>query len=95
MAGLGVPLNITGADVLSGEDRLTINALGGNDQVLASQLSADAIFLTEDGGDGNDVLIGGAGDDILLGGNGDDVLIGGAGQDALDGGAGHNILRQD
>jgi Ca2+-binding RTX toxin-like protein len=95
VAGLGVPLNITGADVLSGEDRLTINALGGNDQVLASHLSADAIFLTEDGGDGNDVLIGGAGDDILLGGNGDDILIGGPGQDVLDGGPGHNHLFQD
>jgi Ca2+-binding RTX toxin-like protein len=95
VAGLGVPLNITGADVLSGEDQLTINALGGNDQVLASHLSADAIFLTEDGGDGNDVLIGGAGDDILLGGNGNDVLIGGLGQDLLDGGPGHNVLHQD
>ena len=60
VAGLGVPLNITGADVLSGEDRLTINALGGNDQVLASHLSADAIFLTVDGGDGNDLLMGSA-----------------------------------
>jgi Ca2+-binding RTX toxin-like protein len=95
VAGLGVPLNISGADVLSGEDRLTINALGGDDKVLASHLSADAIFLTEDGGDGNDVLIGGAGDDILLGGNGDDILLGGLGQDLLDGGPGHNTLNQN
>ena len=40
-----------------------------------------AIQLTENGGDGNDVLIGSAGNDTLTGGAGDDVLIGGAGQD--------------
>jgi Ca2+-binding RTX toxin-like protein len=92
VSGLGVPLNVIGADVLSGNDQLIVNALGGNDVVDASHLSADAIFLTEDGGDGNDVLIGSAGNDTLLGGNGDDVLIGGGGQDVLDGGPGHNHL---
>ena len=91
VAGLGVPLNITGADVLSGEDGRTMTP-GRQRHVLASHLSADAIFLTEDGGDGNDVLIGGKGDDILLGGTGDDILIGGLGQDVLDGGDGNDVL---
>jgi Ca2+-binding RTX toxin-like protein len=90
--GLAVPVHISGADVLSGEDRLTINALGGNDQVIASQLSADAIFLTVDGGDGNDLLIGGEGNDTLLGGSGNDILIGGLGDDTLDGGDGNDFL---
>jgi Ca2+-binding RTX toxin-like protein len=63
-----------------------INALNGDDTVDASGVPAGVILLTEDGGNG---------DDVLIGGRGDDVLIGGPGQDALDGGPGHNILIQD
>ena len=73
-------------------DRLTVNALAGDDVVDASGLAAGAIQLTADGGDGDDVLIGGDGDDTLLGGAGDDVLIGGPGVDILDGGAGDNVV---
>ena len=51
-------VNITGAEAAN--DRLTVNALGGDDVVDASGLSAGAIQLTADGGDGDDVLIGGA-----------------------------------
>ena len=91
--GLAALVNITGADATI--DRLTVNAQAGDDVVDASGLSADAILLTENGGDGNDVLIGGAGNDTLSGGAGDDVLIGGPGQDVLDGGSGDNILIQD
>ena len=91
--GLAARVNITGAEAAN--DRLTVNALGGDDTVDASGLPAGAILLTEDGGNGDDVLIGGAGDDTLLGGNGDDVLIGGPGQDVLDGGPGDNLLIQD
>ena len=46
-------------------DRLTVNALAGDDVVEASGLAAGAIQLTADGGDGNDVLVGGDGNDIL------------------------------
>lgn len=60
----------------------------------ASGLSAAAIALTEDGGDGDDILIGGAGNDTLLGGDGDDVLNDGPEQDVLDCGPGDNILVQ-
>ena len=90
--GLAAQVNITGAEAAN--DRLTVNALGGDDVVDASGLSAGAIALTADGGDGDDVLIGGDGNDTLLGGAGDDVLIGGPGQDILDGGPGDNILIQ-
>ena len=91
--GLAAQVNITGAEAAN--DRLIVNALGGDDVVDASGLAAGAIQLTADGGDGDDVLIGGAGNDTLLGGAGDDVLIGGPGQDILDGGPGDNILIQD
>ena len=92
MLGLAAQVNITGAEAAN--DRLTINALAGDDVVEASGLAAGAIQLTADGGDGNDVLIGGDGNDMLLGGAGDDVLIGGPGTDILDGGAGDDIVIQ-
>jgi Ca2+-binding RTX toxin-like protein len=90
--GLTPAVAITGAEAAN--DTLEINALAGDDVITASDLAADAIKLTEDGGDGNDVLTGGAGDDVLLGGAGDDILNGGPGNDVLDGGPGNNILIQ-
>jgi Ca2+-binding RTX toxin-like protein len=93
VTGLAVVVNITGAE--AAQDGLTVNALGGNDVVDASGLGADAIQLTADGGNGDDVLTGGDGNDTLRGGAGDDVLIGGPGVDILDGGPGNNTLIQD
>jgi Ca2+-binding RTX toxin-like protein len=90
--GLAARVNVTGAEAAN--DRLTVRTLAGDDVIEASGLAASGIQLTEDGGDGADVLIGGAGNDILLGGAGDDVLIGGAGIDTLDGGPGDNIVIQ-
>jgi Ca2+-binding RTX toxin-like protein len=90
--GLSVQINITGAEATN--DRLTINALAGDDVVDGTGLSSDAIQLTADGGAGNDVLLGGDGNDVLLGGDGDDVLMGGLGLDVLDGGPGDNIVIQ-
>jgi Ca2+-binding RTX toxin-like protein len=92
VAGLTAEVHITGAEAAN--DLLVLNALAGDDVVEASRLSATAIRLKADGGDGDDVLIGGAGSDNLLGGAGDDVLIGGSGQNVLDGGPGTNLLIQ-
>jgi Ca2+-binding RTX toxin-like protein len=90
--GLAASVDITGAEPT---DRLTINALAGDDVIDASGVAAGSMLLTLDGGDGNDVLIGSAGDDVLLGGTGDDVLIGGTGNDTIDGGTGSNIIIDD
>lgn len=90
--GLAAQVRITGSEAAA--DRLVINALAGDDVVDASGLTADAIGLTIDGGDDNDVLIGGDGADVIFGGNGDDVLIGGPGIDTLDGGPGDNVVIQ-
>jgi Ca2+-binding RTX toxin-like protein len=87
--GLAAQVNVTGAEAAN--DRLTVNALAGDDVVEASGLAAGAIQLTANGGDGNDVIIGGDGNDVLLGGPGDDVLIGGPGIDVIDGGDGDDI----
>ncbi len=83
-------INIVGADAAN--DRLVVNTLSGDDSVDASGLSAAAMALVANGGDGNDVLIGGQGTDTLSGGAGDDVLIGGAVANVLDGGSGTNTI---
>jgi Ca2+-binding RTX toxin-like protein len=90
--GLAAQVDVDGAE--SANDRLTVNALAGDDVVDASGLAAVAIQLTADGGNDDDVLIGGDGNDVLLGGAGDDVLIGGPGLDVIDGGEGDNIVIQ-
>ena len=75
---------------------VTVSTGGGDDQVVASSMTArinayggagndrlvgGLTYDTLDGGDGNDTLDGGAGIDSLLGGNGNDRLAGGSGDD--------------
>jgi len=85
-------VNITGAEAAN--DRLTINARAGDDVVEASGLTATAIGLIVNGGEGNDIIIGGDGNDTLNGDAGDDVIIGGPGQDVIDGGLGDDVVIQ-
>ena len=92
VTGLAATVSISGAEAAT--DTLAVAALAGDDVVQATDLAADALRFTADGGEGNDVLTGGAGDDALFGGPGDDVLIGGPGNDTLDGGPGANVLIQ-
>ena len=90
VVGLAARIDVSGAT--AGSDRVTVNALAGDDVVDASGLAASSALLTADGGDGDDVLIGGNGGDTLLGGAGDDVIIGGPGADTIDGGTGDNVV---
>jgi Ca2+-binding RTX toxin-like protein len=87
--GLAAQVNITGSE--GGNDRLTINAVAGDDVVEASGLASGAIQLTASGGDGSDVLIGSDGNDVLNGDAGDDVILGGLGIDVIDGGDGDDV----
>ena len=64
-------------------DRLTLNGLGGVDNVNATSLQADGIQLTENGGLGADVLLGSHGDDMINGGDGDDLALMGTGEDSF------------
>jgi Ca2+-binding RTX toxin-like protein len=89
VSGLKSLVHITGAEPT---DALIVRAGDGDDVVQASGLAAGTLKLTEDGGNGADVLIGSHGNDTLLGGNGDDDLIGNGGQDVLDGGPGNNVV---
>jgi len=76
----------TAVNVFSQEqanDRLTLNALGGDDVVNATSLEADGIQLTMNGGLGVDTLIGSQGNDLVNGGDGNDVALLGAGDDTF------------
>jgi Ca2+-binding RTX toxin-like protein len=88
--GLSARVTVAGGSAVN--DRLTVNALAGDDVLDASGVAAGSVLLTLDGGDNSDVLLGGNGDDTLLGGDGDDVLLGGAGTDTIDGGPGDNVV---
>ena len=76
------------ADVLirkaeAANDRLTINALGGDDVINAGGLPAVQAKLTINGGLGKDVMVGSAGDDLFNGGDGNDTALMGAGNDTF------------
>jgi Ca2+-binding RTX toxin-like protein len=73
VAGLAATVKVTHAEPAL--DTLTIDALAGDDVVVASALQANAIKLAADGGAGDDVLIGGPGLDILDGGTGNNIVI--------------------
>ncbi|WP_165250272.1 beta strand repeat-containing protein [Paludisphaera soli] len=79
--GLHTAVNIFHQEAAN--DRLTLNALGGDDVVNATSLEADGIRLAINGGLGDDLLIGSEGDDLINGGDGDDTALMGAGDDVF------------
>jgi predicted lipoprotein with Yx(FWY)xxD motif len=76
-------------------DQLAVDGLGGNDDISAPTLAAQAIALTLDGGAGDDSLFGGLGNDILLGRDGNDTLAGFKGDDLAQMGAGDDRFDWD
>ena len=80
VSGLQAQVRISGADA-NGSDRLTVNALGGDDVINAAGL--EGLALTVNGGLGEDIMIGSAGDDFFNGGDGNDVAFMGAGDDTF------------
>ncbi|MET1081499.1 MAG: calcium-binding protein [Burkholderiales bacterium] len=79
--GLQAQVDLFGTEVAN--DRLTLNGLGGDDNINASSLEADGIKLTINGGLGNDVMLGGEGNDLINGGDGNDTALMGAGNDTF------------
>jgi Ca2+-binding RTX toxin-like protein len=71
----GLPADVVLANADAGLDALTVNGLGGNDTIDATDLTAGAVKLTIDGGAGNDVITGSPGADVILGGLGNDRII--------------------
>ena len=81
VTGLQARVNITDAE--GANDRLTVNALGGDDSVDASGLEAGVVALQINGGAGADILTGSQGNDLVIGGDGNDVALLGAGDDTF------------
>jgi Ca2+-binding RTX toxin-like protein len=79
--GLSAVVNITFSEAAN--DRLILNALGGDDVVDLSNLQAGVIQATINGGPGADFLIGSQGNDLIVGGTGADVALCGAGDDVF------------
>ncbi len=93
---------------IRGTERISINALGGNDVVTFGSLVgfAEPVTLNFDLGDGNDVfdaslaqnpvvvvsVLGGFGNDTITGGAANDILKGDAGQDFIIGGLGNDLM---
>src|SRR6185503_4749539 len=79
--GLHTAVNIFSPE--QANDRLTLNGQAGDDVIDATSLEFDGIQLTENGGLGNDILIGSEGDDQVNGGDGNDTALMGAGDDVF------------
>jgi Ca2+-binding RTX toxin-like protein len=79
--GLQAGVNVFFQEVAN--DRLVLNALGGDDVIDAKSLEADGIQLTMNGGLGDDLFLGSEGDDLINGGDGDDTALMGAGDDTF------------
>ncbi len=79
--GLAAKTTVSGID--AGLDALTVNGLGGDDTIDATQLHAGQVNLTINGGDGNDAITGSAGNDTVIGGRGNDTALLGAGNDTF------------
>src|SRR5262249_27012795 len=101
IAGTGTDYSVTGlpaaVNVHNSEstDKLSVNALGGNDTVSAAAMAASTVQITIDGGSGNDTLLGGAGDDVLLAGDGNDFVDGNRGNDVVLLGDGDDTFQWD
>jgi Ca2+-binding RTX toxin-like protein len=89
--GLAARVNITHAE--GANDRLVINAGGGNDGITATTLPAGVIGLTIDGGAGDDNILGSQGADLLIGGTGNDFVLGDNGNDVAQLGAGNDVFQ--
>jgi Ca2+-binding RTX toxin-like protein len=84
--GLQITSNATTITVFDQDptmDSLTLNGLAGNDNINAQSLKADAIRLTINSGDGDDVIVGHDGADLVNGGRGNDTALLGAQNDTF------------
>lgn len=91
--GLAARVNVTHSE--GANDRLVINAGGGNDGITATTMPAGVIGLTIDGGAGDDTILGSQGADLLIGGDGDDFVFGDNGNDTALLGAGDDVFQWD
>ncbi len=80
---------------ISAVEELVVKGADANDTITGQNGIGALTHLTEDGGNGEDILRGGDGNDLLLGGNGDDLIDGNIGADTARGGAGNDHFQWD
>jgi Ca2+-binding RTX toxin-like protein len=87
----------TGAPLMgtTAVEELVVKGGEANDTIAAQNGIGTLTHLTEDGGNGEDILRGGDGADLLLGGNGDDFIDGNIGADTARMGAGNDHFQWD
>ena len=93
-AGDDVIIGSAGNDDIFGNDGRDVICGGDGDDYIDGQENTNSFFdyLTADGENGDDVLVGGDGGDVLYGGSGDDLLDGGSGNDDLHGQIGADVM---
>ncbi len=84
--GFPIPVSV------SGSLTLTMNGLGGADNISCTGNLAAIVPLVLDGGAGDDVLAGSNGADTVIGGDDNDTISGGQGNDVLIGGNGNDTI---
>jgi Ca2+-binding RTX toxin-like protein len=89
ITGLSTQVTVSHADSM---DHLALYALGGNDVINTSKLTAGIMQLSVDGGTGNDRITGSRGSDVLNGDLGNDIVTGGGGDDLVSLGAGNDVF---
>ena len=83
-----------GLDITTSE-RMTVNGLGGNDDIQADDTVGTRILLTANGGTGTDTIVGTPGADLINGGDDNDVLAGASGDDRIVGDRGADTMSGD
>jgi Ca2+-binding RTX toxin-like protein len=78
---VGLPWGVSLFGAEGANDRLALNAAGGDDVINASTLAVGLVSLTVNGGLGADLFIGSGGHDLFSGGDGNDTALLGAGND--------------
>ncbi len=80
-----------GLDITTAE-RMTVNGLGGNDDIQGDETVGTRILLTANGGTGSDTIVGTPGADLLNGGDDNDTLSGAGGDDRIVGDRGSDTM---
>ena len=92
VTGLAATLRMANVEAV---DSLAINSGGGNDNIIATAVSATGPSLEIDAGAGDDRISGSQGADTILGGDGNDVVFGDNGNDVAFLGNGNDTFTWD
>ena len=88
----GLPSEVRIENASATDDRLIVQARGGDDNVRAVEGVGTLVGLTLEGNEGRDVITGGTAAEVLRGGSQNDILRGNQGVDTVEGGDGDDLV---